>query len=1044
MLDIVRRRKWFYLLTALLAVVTVVALTVPPRLPWGLEFSSGSSLDLEFTQADRVEVESLRAQLNTLGIEKAVIQRTGENAFFIRLQRVEDELVPILQERFGELEAADFRGPTDMAMTVTFPQIVSVEELRAGFGEETLGVVIAKAGENLFFVAAPGVAGDRLAATLQSYRQRFGPLEEDSLEPSQDLVVYLDFGPSVEADALRAEVAAHEEGVSVETTGEGSFFITGVSVPTERQQALIAALEEQFGLARRTTLDGPTDMALRLSFPQEVSIADLRAELARLGFAGLVVTSLGEEAFFVGGKGIPSTSQEILLSGLEGPFGEVQRAAFDLSENMAVNLDFGPAVELGALRAEALRLGREGVVIEATGQHTFFLAGRGIPTEQQEPFVAALEGRLGLARQTPFDFAGDSALMVQFTDLVSLDQALNALAAVPIADALRGRATAQSVGDSTFFLFSGSASSEQRQAILADLEGRFGAQVTTAFDGLDDMALTLDFGPPVLVSDLQSEASRQGLSGLTVEAREGNKFLLVGQGIASENQDVLLSALEQRLGPAARSSFDAPGDMALLLKFEGPTSIVDLRAEVANQGDPDAAVVAAGEDAFFLGEKGVSPETQDALVAALEQRFGALQRTPFDFSSGMALTLDFGPAVTVEELRDEVKDLGFEGVVLSPAGGTAFFLGRDELPTDQQDALVSALEEQFGLASRAPFDLSSGMALSVRFVESAKLAQAVTDLMIVQKTGASSFFLAGREAPAARQEQVLSALRDGIGPAVRENFDFTRGTALEAQFPLPVTADQIRAVLEPFRYTDLAVEPQGSNDFFIRAVDPQEDQKAKIVRTLEERFGPVNQENLEFSFVDPEIARRSVLNTFWAVLAATVGILLYVWWAFRRIPRPFRFGVAAIIALVHDVLMVLGAFGVMAKFRPVEIDSLMIIGLLAVIGYSVNNTIVVFDRIRENVARSVGRGFDLSVNISLNETLSRNLSTSVTTSLAILAVLLFGGPTIRDFMLVLLVGVLAGTYSSLFLAANFLVSWELGEIPRPRLPFLRRRAIATR
>ena len=201
----------------------------------------------------------------------------------------------------------------------------------------------------------------------------------------------------------------------------------------------------------------------------------------------------------------------------------------------------------------------------------------------------------------------------------------------------------------------------------------------------------------------------------------------------------------------------------------------------------------------------------------------------------------------------------------------------------------------------------------------------------------------------------------------------------------------------------------------------------------------MQRDTLEFSSVDAEIARRSILNTFWAVLAGTLGILVYVWWAFRRVSRPFRFGIAAILALVHDVLIVLGAFGVMAKFLNVEINSLMIVGILAIIGYSVNNTIVVFDRIRENVVRHPGRDFEVSVNVSLNETLSRNLNTSLTTTTAILAVILFGGPTIRDFMLVLLIGILAGTYSSLFLASNFLVSWEKGELRLPRLPFGRRR-----
>ena len=193
--------------------------------------------------------------------------------------------------------------------------------------------------------------------------------------------------------------------------------------------------------------------------------------------------------------------------------------------------------------------------------------------------------------------------------------------------------------------------------------------------------------------------------------------------------------------------------------------------------------------------------------------------------------------------------------------------------------------------------------------------------------------------------------------------------------------------------------------------------------------------------MDAEIARRSILNTFWAVLAGTVGILAYVWWAFRRIPKSFRYGFSAIVSLSHDVLVVLGTFSILAKFTNVEITSLMVVGILAVIGYSVNNTIVVFDRIRENVIRSAGRDFELSVNPSLNETLTRNMNTSVTTLVAVLAVLLFGGESVKDFMLVLVVGIVAGTYSSLFLAPNLIVSAERGELPR--LPFFRSRRTST-
>jgi len=175
------------------------------------------------------------------------------------------------------------------------------------------------------------------------------------------------------------------------------------------------------------------------------------------------------------------------------------------------------------------------------------------------------------------------------------------------------------------------------------------------------------------------------------------------------------------------------------------------------------------------------------------------------------------------------------------------------------------------------------------------------------------------------------------------------------------------------------------------------------------------------------IAAETTQNAAIAVAVAAVGILLYITWAFRRMPKPFHYGTCAIIALLHDALVALGVFSILGGILGWEINLMFITGILAVIGYSVNNTVVVFDRIRENLARGTSTNFEVIVNNSLVETLSRSLNTSLTTLLVVLALLFFVGASIQNFAVVLLIGIIAGTFSSLCIAPQLLVVWEKGE-----------------
>jgi preprotein translocase subunit SecF len=187
---------------------------------------------------------------------------------------------------------------------------------------------------------------------------------------------------------------------------------------------------------------------------------------------------------------------------------------------------------------------------------------------------------------------------------------------------------------------------------------------------------------------------------------------------------------------------------------------------------------------------------------------------------------------------------------------------------------------------------------------------------------------------------------------------------------------------------------------------------------------------LNFNQVSEIVSDEIVVNAGIAVLFTALAILMYISWSFRKIPRSYRYGIAAIVAGGHDVLFVVGAFSIFGKLFDMEVDSMFITGVLTVLGFSVHDTIVTFDRIRENIATNPGVAFDEIVNASLTETLSRSLNTSITVVFAILALLLLGAGQVNVLLLTLLLGIVAGTYSSIFIASQILVAWEDGDFSR--------------
>lgn len=210
-----------------------------------------------------------------------------------------------------------------------------------------------------------------------------------------------------------------------------------------------------------------------------------------------------------------------------------------------------------------------------------------------------------------------------------------------------------------------------------------------------------------------------------------------------------------------------------------------------------------------------------------------------------------------------------------------------------------------------------------------------------------------------------------------------------------------------------------------------------IIDALQTRFGELTE--LEFDSVGPAVGAQVARAAMSAVALAALGILIYIWFAFRQVPKAFRYGVAAIMAMLHDVFVVLGLESIFGFAFGWQVDSLFVTALLTVIGFSVHDTIVVFDRIRENIVRRRGEPYDMIVNHSITQTLDRSINTQLMVMFPLLVMILFGGVTVRHFVTILLLGVLSGTYSSIFNAAPILVVWE----KREWRVWLRRHAPAT-
>jgi preprotein translocase subunit SecF len=259
----------------------------------------------------------------------------------------------------------------------------------------------------------------------------------------------------------------------------------------------------------------------------------------------------------------------------------------------------------------------------------------------------------------------------------------------------------------------------------------------------------------------------------------------------------------------------------------------------------------------------------------------------------------------------------------------------------------------------------------------------------------------------------------------RLGIDFSSGTVMTLRFSTTVDQAALRQQMSQLGYGDATIQKTSEGDFLVRTKDINSDQKLAMIDGLKKGLS-ADLTVRDLATVSPLVAGEVARNAAIAVGVASLFMILYIAFAFRKMPNPFKWGLSAVIALLHDVLIVMGVFSILGWAIGYQVDSMFIVAMLTIVGYSINNTCVVYDRIRENVRKGISKDFAVTVNSSILETIARCINCSLTVILTCLAIYLFGGVTIQQFIMALLVGVVIGVYDSVFVAGPLLVLWERG------------------
>jgi preprotein translocase subunit SecF len=255
--------------------------------------------------------------------------------------------------------------------------------------------------------------------------------------------------------------------------------------------------------------------------------------------------------------------------------------------------------------------------------------------------------------------------------------------------------------------------------------------------------------------------------------------------------------------------------------------------------------------------------------------------------------------------------------------------------------------------------------------------------------------------------------------------DFKGGTIAEVKFDKPFDINKVRDAISSQNIGTFQLQTSSDNGLIIKTETSDKAKLDSMLGTLKTQIGDYKENSL--NSIGPAVGKDLRKNAVLELIFVSAGIIFYIAYAFRKVSKPvtsWQFGWAAVIALFHDLLFVLGAFSLLGHFKGVEIDSMFVTAMLTVLGFSVHDTIVVFDRVRENLKVFAGHSIDFVINHSISQTIVRSLNTSLTVLFVLLALLLFGGETIRYFVFALFLGVLVGTYSSIFIASPMLMVFQ--------------------
>ncbi len=268
---------------------------------------------------------------------------------------------------------------------------------------------------------------------------------------------------------------------------------------------------------------------------------------------------------------------------------------------------------------------------------------------------------------------------------------------------------------------------------------------------------------------------------------------------------------------------------------------------------------------------------------------------------------------------------------------------------------------------------------------------------------------------------IVLGLASTFGLGVSYGIDFDGGTEIGVGFSGHVEASELRKVVEEAGFDGAEIKSFGKEDQFLIRVKESADAPTVLQSALQKEYSNLDVETLKVDKIGPKIGKESRGDALIAVALSVLAILLYIGFRFE-----FTFGLGAIVALMHDVLVTFAVIVVVNKlgFVNLEINQTILAGMLTVVGFSINDTVIIFDRIRENKEKLRGKKFMDLVNTSINETLSRTVNTVLTTALVLLALVFFGGPVLEGFAFTMLVGIITGTYSSIFIASSFVI-WYL-------------------